>query len=251
MKKLLGLILTVFVFQTSGFCQEIIKAGIFSKENQEEKKIPSDWEPLEFEKIKEHTSYKLVKLDNRVVVKALSDNSASGLIRKIEIDLNKYPIIEWKWRIENTYKKSSVRKKSGDDYPARIYIAFKYQPDMVGFFEKIKFKTIKAFHGEYPPVASINYIFESTEKIGTIVSNPYTDRVKMIVVDSGDENLKKWVTHTRNLLDDYILAFGKTPPLVSGIAIMSDSDNTGESATAYYGDIIFKKENKQTCLPSQ
>lgn len=246
-----SLIIISFLFMETGFSTEILEAGKFSNENPKEKKIPENFEPLVFEKIKEHSKYQLVKLDNKVVVKAVSDKSASGLIRKMDIDLNEYPIIEWQWRVENTYEKASVREKSGDDYPARIYIAFKYQPDMVGFLERVKFKTIKAFHGEFPPVAAINYIYESKEKVGTIVSNPYTDRVKMIVVDSGKDNLKKWKKYRRNILEDYKLAFGKTPPMVSGIAIMTDSDNTGESATAYYGDIIFKKENTKTCLPYQ
>jgi len=41
--------------------------------------------------------------------------------------------------------------------------------------------------------------------------------------------------------EDYKQAFGKEPPMISGIAIMTDTDNTGESATAYYGDILLKK----------
>jgi len=49
-----------------------------------------------------------------------------------------------------------------------------------------------------------------------------------------------WVSESRNIFDDYKTAFGKEPPMITGIAIMTDSDNTGESALAYYGDIIMK-----------
>jgi hypothetical protein len=76
-----------------------------------------------------------------------------------------------------------------------------------------------------------------------MVPNPFTDRVMMIVVESGDVKLNQWVSEERNLYEDYKKAFGKEPHLISGVAIMTDTDNTGESATAYYGDILFKKIN--------
>lgn len=220
--------------------EELIQAGAFSKAVPEAV-TPEKWEPFTFDNIDTHTSYQLVRLDGAVVVKAVTNQSASGLIRKMRIDLNQYPVIEWRWRIENIYETGNAKKKSGDDYPARIYIAFQYDPDEAGFFEKVKFEAIKAIHGEYPPAASINYIWGSQTPVGETVPNPYTERVQMIVVDSGKEKTGTWVKHTRNVYEDYTAAFGQAPPPVSGIAIMSDSDNTKESATAYYGDIIFKK----------
>ena len=96
-------------------------------------------------------------------------------------------------------------------------------------------------YGEYPPLAAINYIWESKAAKGTIVPNPFTERAKMIVVESGAEKLNQWVAEEHNVYDDYKQAFGLEPPMISGVAIMTDTDNTGESATAYYGDILFKK----------
>ncbi|KPA12108.1 hypothetical protein MHK_007684, partial [Candidatus Magnetomorum sp. HK-1] len=220
--------------------ENIVSVGVFSKDKPGNE-LPLNWEPLTFKKIKNHTKYQLVKIDGKIVVKAITKNSASGLIRKIDLDLREYPIIEWHWKIDNIYIKGNAKEKSGDDYPGRIYIAFKYDSTKVGFFEKVKFNAIKAIFGEYPPVASINYIWERSLPVGTIVENPYTQRVQMIVVDTGKEKLGQWITHTRNVLDDYRVAFGEDPPHISGVAIMSDSDNTNESATAYYGDLIFKK----------
>jgi hypothetical protein len=74
-----------------------------------------------------------------------------------------------------------------------------------------------------------------------VVPNPYADQVKMIVMESGPDRLNQWVSEERNLYEDYKKAFGEKPPLISGVAIMTDTDNTGESATAYYGDIVFRK----------
>ena len=87
----------------------------------------------------------------------------------------------------------------------------------------------------------MNYLWESKAPEGTMVPNPYTDRVIMMVVESGETKLNQWVSEERNIFEDYKKAFGQEPPMISGVAIMTDTDNTGESATAYYGDILFRK----------
>ena len=51
--------------------------------------------------------------------------------------------------------------------------------------------------------------------------------------------LDTWIDEKRNIAEDFQKAFGQKPPLISSVAIMTDTDNTKESATAYYGDIIF------------
>jgi DUF3047 family protein len=214
--------------------------GIFS-ESQPGKIFPTGWEPLTFEKIPTHTQYTLVKDEDQVVIKAVSYHSSSGLTRKISIDPRQYPVVQWRWKVENTLKNGDVTEKSGDDYPARLYITFEYDSKKVGLFEKAKYEAAKLLYGEYPPIGAINYIWESKSPIGTIVPNPYTDRVQMIVVESGQSRLNEWITEERNVYDDYLKAFGQNPPKISGVAIMTDTDNTQENATAYFGDIVFKQ----------
>lgn len=216
-----------------------LPVGLFSQMSVDQE-LPEGWEPLTFKKIDRHTRYDLMSDTGETIVRARSDNSASGLIRRMRIDPKKYPIIQWRWKIDNVYEKGDVSKKSGDDYPARIYIAFEYDPDRVGLWERAKFGTVKALYGEYPPIGAINYIWASKAPEGTRVPNPYVDRVKMVVVESGAAKAGQWITEERNIYQDYLDIFGEEPPVISGVAIMTDSDNTGEAATAYYGNILFK-----------
>lgn len=202
--------------------------------------LPDGWEPLTFKKIPRHTDYDLVEEDGRVVVRARSSAGASGLVRRLRIDLEEYPVIQWRWKVMNILKTSDVRARSGDDYPARLYITFEYQPDKVDFLKKAKYKAGRLLFGDIP-IAAINYIWESREPEGTVVDNAYTGFAKMIVVESGDRRLGQWVEEERNVYKDYRRAFGGEPPPVNGVAIMTDTDDTGEAATAYYGDIVFKK----------
>ena len=201
--------------------------------------FPADWAPMTFKKIKRHTRYELVNDAGTVVVKAVSDRAASGIMRKMRIDLRQYPIIRWRWKVDAVYQGGDVTRKDGDDYPARIYITFLYDPAKAGFFDRATFEAAKLVYGEYPPMGAITYIWASKAPVSGVFANPYTDKVKMIVVRSGGKNTGRWFAESRNLLEDYRAAFGADPTLVSGIAIMTDSDNTGESATAYYGDIAF------------
>ena len=220
----------------------VIEVGIFSACSPD-KRIPDHWEPMTFKNIKEHTQYRLVSKHGKTVIRAESNASASGLIRKIIIDPREYPWITWRWKISNVYEKGDITSKKGDDYPARIYITFEYDPSKLSLLEKTKYKASRLLYGKYPPHASINYIWESKAQIETIAPNPYTNRVKMIVVESGDEFAGIWREEKRNVYEDYKKAFGEEPPMISGVAIMTDSDNTGEFAVTHYGDILFLKES--------
>jgi len=201
---------------------------------------PPGWEPLVFRKIDQHTRYDLVLDEDTVVVRAVSDAAASGLLRKIEIDPTKYPWIEWQWKVNNILKKGDVTKKEGDDYPARIYITFAYDPSKLSYVDRIKYNAAKLIYGNYPPTGTINYIWGSHAVADRVVVSPYTNRSMMIAVTSGAEKINQWVTQKRNVLEDFRNTFHTDPPPISGVAIMTDTDNTGESAIAYYGDITFR-----------
>ncbi|MHC9063565.1 DUF3047 domain-containing protein [Nitrospira sp. CMX1] len=202
---------------------------------------PDGWKPLTFPKIAQHTTYSLVHDGDRVAVKAASQASSSGYTKEMLIDPKVYPIIQWQWKVSNILKAGNVAKKEGDDYPARIYVTFQYDSAKVGLFGKAKYEAAKLIYGRYPPLGAINYIWESRAPVGMAVPNPYTEQVHMIVVESGPTKLNTWMTEERNVYEDYKRAFGEEPPMISGIAIMTDTDNTGESAEAYYGDIVLKK----------
>jgi hypothetical protein len=232
--------LLVFLFSGNVYCLDVIEVGKFSGATVGQG-LPDSWKPLAFKKIEKHTTYTLVKEDNAVVVKAVAEASASGLTREVKINPKEYPVVKWRWKVTNILKKGDVRRKEGDDYPARIYITFEYDSSKLSFFQRRKYEAIRLLYGKYPPLAAINYIWESKVPVGTMVHNPFTDRVMMFVVETGPSKLNQWVNEERNIFEDYRKAFGQDPPMISGIAIMTDTDNTGESAVAYYGDILFKK----------
>jgi hypothetical protein len=198
------------------------------------------WKPLTFKKIPKATIYEMVEDSNVVVVKATSEAAASGLSKEVNVDPSMYPIVRWRWKIENVLNHSDVTRKSGDDYPARLYITFEYDPAKVGFGRKLKYKAGRALFGDIP-IAALNYIWDTKAGEGTIIDNAYTDFAKMIVVESGAAKVGAWLEESRNVYQDYTKAFGEDPPMINGVAIMTDTDNTRERAVAYYGDIRFER----------
>lgn len=220
---------------------ETIEAGKFSLASAGDA-LPSGWQPLTFSGIRRHTVYSLVNEGDTVVIKADSDRSASGLVHALSIDPAAYPVISWRWKIAHTLRKGDVTRKSGDDYPARIYITFAYDPGRAGYLEQLKQKAARLVYGKDVPYRAISYIWASNSPAGSMAENPYTDRNMMFAVRGGDAETGQWVTERRNIYEDYRKAFGEEPTMISGVAIMTDTDNTGESVTAWYGDILFMSD---------
>jgi hypothetical protein len=220
-------------------CQaQVLQIGNFS-DNKDNDSLFEKWHSLKFDNIAKLTKYTLIHQNGTNVVQAVSQSSASGLYREIHIDPEHFPLIQWRWQVKNILGSGNALTQQGDDYAARIYITFKYDVSRLGLLERIKYESFRLIYGRYPPLAVINYIWANKLPVGKTVDNAYTKRVKMIAIESGTENLGKWLTETRNVFKDYQQAFGEAPGAITGIAIMTDTDNTGESATSYYGDIQF------------
>lgn len=218
----------------------VLEVGKFSA-SEPGARLPDGWKPLTFKKIPKLTTYELVRDGERVVIKASSDASASGLTKEVRIDPKEFPVVRWQWKVDNLLKTSDVTRKDGDDYPARLYITFEYDADKVSFGKKLKYKAGQVLFGDIP-IGAINYVWERKAPVGAVIDNAYTDFVKMVVVESGPQKVGVWTDESRNIYEDYTKAFGEEPPLINGVAIMSDTDNTKERVTAYYGDIVFLKK---------
>jgi hypothetical protein len=192
-----------------------------------------NWRPLYFPKIPKHSVYTVETQGDQHYLRAASNGSASGLVYKKEFDVYDYPCIRWRWKVDNVYRNWDGRTKEGDDYPIRVYILFKYDPERASLVDKVKYNAVKLIYGDYPPDSSLNYVWASKPYPERILTSPYTDRAKMVLLEQGDAKVGVWVSEEVNVIEDYERAFGPTPPATASLAIMNDSDNTGESAVSY------------------
>jgi len=150
-------------------------------------------------------------------LKAHSVRGASGKVKKISVDTRKYQKLRWSWRIDHVLKREEIRAKSGDDFAARVYVVF----------PRTLFWRMRA----------INYVWAARMPKGSDAVSPYTANSVIVAVESGNQKAGSWVFEERNVYEDYKRIFGEEPPLLGGVAIMTDTDDTQDEATAWYGDI--------------
>ena len=179
-----------------------------------------DLRAWETQRFKGDTEYVLDEVDGRTVLRAFSSGAASGLVREIDVDLEATPILHWRWKIDNTLKDTDELSKSGDDYPARIYV-------------------IRRYRFQFWKTEAINYVWSNGRPQGTTWPNAYTANSQMVAVRSGDRDRGQWREEQRNVRRDFAKLFDKDVTTIQGVAIMTDTDNTGQTATAWYGDIWF------------
>jgi hypothetical protein len=152
-----------------------------------------------------------------------SDNDSSTISKEIKVDAKQYPVLEWRWKVIEIPPKGDARKAETDDEAAQLYVTFPRFPSAVR--SRI-----------------IGYIWDSTQPVGATFPSAKVSTVKYIVVRSGSLDRGKWVTESRNVLDDFKMLYGEEPgENVGAVTISINSQNTHSRAEAAFGEILFKK----------
>jgi Protein of unknown function (DUF3047) len=215
--KIFGLCLLITAVSTIADEQSLNKLAVSSFSTGS----LAGWQSKEF---KGQTQYQIVKLDGLQVLKADSNASASGLFHEQRIDLQKTPVMNWRWRIENRLGKIDEQTKVGDDFAARVYVVVS---------GGLVFWNTKA----------INYVWASTSPKDKIWPNPFAgDHAMMVAVRSSSDKTGTWITEKRNIRADFKQLTGEDMAYIDAVAIMTDTDNAKGKAVAYYGDIYFTAE---------
>lgn len=229
----------LFFLPRAGIAQTVVQAMPFSalKAGQP---LPDWLEPYVFPNQPRHTEYALVEDERRTVLRARANASTSGMVRALRVDPRAHPVLAWRWKVTNLIAKSDMASKAGDDFPARLYVTFDLDPATLDLGTRMKLALARAIWGERVPLAALCYVWDSRLPADTIAPNAYTDRVQMVVAESGAARLGRWVAQQRDLGADFRRAFGFDPPAVNGVIVSADTDNTGETAESYFGDVEFR-----------
>ena len=179
----------------------------------------TEWEEKSFVG---NTEYQLVENEGEVVLNAKAAGSSSGLFNTGDIILDDTPVLNWRWKVAQIGEGNNERTKPGDDYPVRLYVIVS---GGVQFWKSY----------------SLVYVWSNSAQVNESWDNPYTSNVKHIAVESGTEHVGEWRSYQRNVKDDFTRVFGVQPKKLKAVAIMTDSDNSGQNFEAWYGDIQFDK----------
>lgn len=202
--------------------------------------IPPGWELLSLRKVRRATRYSVVREGHDYSLRAESDASASALYKRLDLDPRAYPTLSWRWRVEGVVERGDARRRDGDDAAARVLVGFEAKGG--GLWKAARDLALR-LTGHSPPDRVVVYVWDNRLPPGTQIRNAHSDRARMLVVESGPRRAGRWVTEQRNVFEDYRLLFGEEPERLWGAALMTDTDDTGSRAVAYYDDIVLRSAN--------
>ncbi len=213
--------------------------GYLDSFKEPSKVIHEPWQIVQLNKDIAPTQYQISRIDGVLGIEARANHSMSLLARPVTVNLNKTPVLCWRWRIDAPLVKADMKTKSGDDYAARVYVSFALPPSEIGWILRSKLALARSIWGDAVPDAALNYVWDNRYPIGTHMPNAYTDRTRMIVAETGAVNAGKWVEERHDVLKDFYAEFGPLDARLIQLAVASDTDNTGETAHAGFADFKF------------
>jgi len=192
-----------------------------------------NWKPVFFPKIKSHSTYTIDHDGDKPVLRAESHASASAIVYKESFNVYEHRTLRWRWKVGNIYRKGDATSKAGDDFPLRIDVMFEYDPKKAGIGESITHGLGRTVYGGNPPLSSLNYVWANKEHPERIMNCPSMGHVRYILLRKGAALVGTWQDEKVDIVADYREAFRADPPAKARIAVMNDSDNTGESSVSY------------------
>lgn len=197
------------------------------------------WAPQPLSKLKRDTVYTLRQDEGRTVLRGAADRSASAYVARFKPAASVPAILSWRWKTDALVPGADNRDKTREDAPLRVIVAFDGDRAALPEVERKRFARAKNIAGKDLPYAMLMYIWSDQVAVGSVIPSAHTSQVKMLVVASGTHGLGSWQSVRRNVAEDYRRAFGAEPGPVLGVAVMTDTDNTGEKAVGEYADIRF------------
>jgi len=202
--------------------------------------LPQGWEALKINDKKKPTRYFLIEEGGRKVLHARADASASGLQRAASFSILERPMARWSWKVSRLVAGADNSRAGREDSPARIVLAFDGDTAKLPRIDQASLYVSYRLSGQHLPYATLMYIWSNKAPVGSLIENPHTRRIQMVVASSGAAGVGAWQTLERDVRADYWRAFKEEPGRLLSYGVLTDTDNTGESVEAWYGEIEFR-----------
>ena len=176
------------------------------------------------------------------VLRGAADRSASAYVAYLKPAAKVPAILSWRWKTDALVPGADNRDKTREDAPLRVIVAFDGDRATLPEVEQKRFKRAKNLSGKDLPYAMLMYIWSDQAEVESVIPSAHTSQIKMLVVASGTRGLGSWQSVRRNVAEDYRRVYGAEPGPALGVAVMTDTDNTGKKAVGEYADIRFECE---------
>jgi hypothetical protein len=187
------------------------------------------------------TRFDITPIDGQRVLRVQTDRSYANLVHDLP-NLVAAPgtQLRWRWRLDQPLRDTDLRRREGDDTALKVCLLFDMQMERLGLMERNMLRAGRSLSGENLPSATLCYVWDHLLAPGTLLHNAFSHRLRMMVVDSGEQQLGQWRTHTRDVAADFQRAFGEesaTLPPLQALLVGADADNTGGHSLGYVGDV--------------
>ncbi len=198
------------------------------------------WEALHFPNIEQHTRYEMIQDSvEGPSLRSQSECSASGFVLPLDdLDLTETPRLSWRWRIHEGLQIADEHAKPGDDFAARVYVIFAYDPRRASFLERAARRAARLLYGRDLPGEAINYVWASRAPVGEHWLNPFSNASHMVSLrtHSDSPDATTWHSEVVDLLADRRSMLGEPLPQIEAIAVMTDTDNSCTRASAEFAE---------------
>ena len=202
--------------------------------------VPEGWRVLKINERKKPTVYRVVDDGGRPVLHARAEAAASGLYRVPAFGIAERPIASWSWKVSRQIAGADNSRPGGEDSPARIVLHFDGDKEKLPRTDRAMYYLARKLSGQELPYATLMYIWSNQAPVGSVIPNPHTRRVQMVVASSG-ATAGVWHRISRDVPADFRRAFQEEPGRLLAYGVMTDTDNTGETVDAWYGEIEFRR----------
>lgn len=186
---------------------------------------------------KARSRYQRVFKGGRWAFEANAERSASMWRQRVDVAPEAVGTVGFSWWVDRLMPRADVADSAREDAVARVIFGFDGDLQRLPARTRAMFELAQLLTGEEPPYATLMYVWDTRAPVGTLVTNPRSDRIRKWVLDSGPEQLGRWRDHRRDLRADFEQAFGEAPGRLRSVALMTDADNTGGTARAWYGPL--------------
>lgn len=187
------------------------------------------------------TAFRLAQTDQRPAVLTESAASISMLRQKLRIDPAQLGALHFEWRVDNLIEGADMTQRETEDSPVRVVLAFDGDRSRFSPRNAMLSELSRSLTGEEMPYAVLMYVWSNDLPVGTIITNPRTDRIRKVVIESGPQRLRQWLRYERDVRADFEQAFGEAPGVLKSIGIMTDTDNTRGRTQAAYSNIRLER----------
>jgi hypothetical protein len=183
------------------------------------------------------TVFRYARKDGRDAMAVTASSSASMLRQNVRVEPQQLGHLRFSWLVPELMAQADLASREADDSPVRLILAFEGDRSRFSPRDRMLSELARALTGEELPYATLMYVWCNKREPGTIVKSPRTERIRTLVLESGNGRLNRWLDYDRDIRADFERAFGEAPGALVSIGVMTDSDNTRSTARAWYGPV--------------